>query len=188
MEYRLKADGCLNFREAMTLIKSLVELAIPEVTFMSAYAKGTEPDLNRNPVITYKVIRRQPADKEIKMRPREFLSDGENGIQIYGQRFDYQVEFAIWGSTNDEVDEVLDKFEDMINIYRGNLMKSGIQQIIFMEQLNDDPDEWKKKLICRPLHYLIRFERLTIIKGPLLKVVTVRTGQGLTFEILNEEE
>lgn len=187
-EYRIKAAACSSFDDLTTLLKSLLAVTSPEVTFMDSYSRGTQPDLNKNPIITYRIVSRKPADKELKPQLRESIRSDTEHLDIYGQKFEYIVEFCIWADTNRQADEVLDKFEDTINVYKGNILNSGVQRFIFLEQLEDEAENRKNKLICRPLHYLIRLERLTISKGPLLKLITVRANEGLIFKIMNEEE
>jgi hypothetical protein len=189
MEFRLKSEKASSFEDFVTLLKSLLEITMPGVTFFSAFSYGNEPRLDQNPIITYQVIDRLVGDKELKPKHREtILTDTNEAITIYGQKFDYVVEFNIWGESNEQVEKSLDTFEDVINTYTGDLVRSGVQRIQFLEQLQDKEHPWKDKLLCRPLRYLIRIERHTVIKEPLLKTITVRTDEGLILKISNEEE
>lgn len=188
MEFRLQSEGCSNFRDFITLLNSLLEATMPEITFMAANAYGPEPLLNRNPIITFKVKNRKPAAKDIKPRYRQTIKTELNEtFQIFAQQFDYYVEFNVWGESSEQVDLILDKFEDVLLTYQGDLLRSGIQRMVFLEQGEDVEHSWKDKLICRPLQYLVRLERQTIVQDSLLKTITVRTGQGLVFKIKKEE-
>lgn len=186
-DFRLKADGCSNYDDFTTLLKSLVNITMPKVTFMHAFTRGADPDLNKNPIITYHVISRKPADKEIKPQVRETIITDTEHLTIYGQKFDYVIEFNVWADTNVEADEIMNNFEDIIITYKGDMMNSGIQKIFFLEQLEDDPENGKNKLLCRPLRYLVRFERITVVKGSMLNLVVVRTNDGLVFQITEQD-
>lgn len=188
MEYRLKADGCLDFGDFTTLIKSLVQAVTPDAQFIPAFSHGMEPSDVKTPTITYKVLVRVPL--EVKKRVREAILDGENSILVKAQKFKYTVEFCIWAENSIQADKTMNDFELMLETYTGELKQSGIQEILFLEQSEDTSGKWNFKLVNRTLVYDMTLERITPVKQSLLQMVTVRTNEGLIFNIVdhNEEE
>lgn len=119
------------------------------------------------PRITYKVLRRlRNSDfKDIKPRYRTTIEhpyEPGNFIELWGQIFDVYVEFQIFAKTQTEADEVMEEFEEFINLYKGTLKDRGVQDITFYAQGEDKASEiGRMQLAIRTLQYTVRLEKLT---------------------------
>lgn len=188
-EERLQADGCCSFDDFTTLMKSLVTNTMKNTRFVEAFPRGNDPENIKPPIITYKVISRIPSEKrELKPRYREAPFEDPNNqnqtISVLGQQFDYTVEFIIWGESNDQANKIAKDFEEMLATYAGDIKKTGVQELLFLSQGEDNSStQWRDKLANRPLYYLVRLERLFIHTSQKLRLITARVNGELVFTI-----
>lgn len=119
------------------------------------------------PRITYRVLRRlRNSDfKDIKPRYRTTIEhpyEPGNFMELWGQVFDVYVEFSIFAVTQTEADELMDEFEDFIQLYKGKFRERGVQEIIFYAQDEDDVQQsGRLQLAVRRLQFTVRLEKLT---------------------------
>ena len=131
---------------------------------------------------------RVPSNKEITPKIRELPFEDPNQpnktILIYGQKFDYIIEFSIWCATNESANKLMNEFEDTLIIYKGDLMRSGVQNILFNQQLEDNSESSSRvKLAHRTLLYQVRLEKLTSVSSSKLNMITVRVNGDLVFKV-----
>jgi hypothetical protein len=96
-----------GFSGFTSLMRSLLQNVMPEVTYTSAWPQGTQVK-ETVPAITYKVISRIPS-KNIKPTIRQSLPDPDfpgHTVDVYGQFFDVVVEFSVWSDRSYEADGI----------------------------------------------------------------------------------
>jgi hypothetical protein len=121
------------------------------------------------PVITYQVLKRR-AKKEIKPRLREMvneLTDDENSrrtVEIWGQKFECQVQFNVFASVYSEAEQVMEHFEETIIKHTGFFKKNGVAELFFEEHITDSHfDTLRESLSIRSLIYYVEIEKLTVM-------------------------
>lgn len=169
---RQKADkGCSLF-ECISMIATLVELTMPEVTFEPDEGKVMSLDAMQNfdkPVITYTVIERE-TDKEIKPRIRQTVvekdvnTEEERVGEIWGQKFKCLVQFNIFASVYKQAEQVMEKFEETIIKHTGFLKRNGVAEIFFDKHVTDSHfDTMRETLSIRNIQYYVEIEKLTVM-------------------------
>ena len=112
-----------------------------------------------------------------KKRFRESFDDPEHpGLKVYtyGQEFDNMVEFKIWAKTNKTANARAMWFEDFMEQWRWYFEASGIKRVNYEERGEDmhlSPEN--VKLVCRPLCYYVRTEKITVVKEYMLRSLVV---------------
>jgi hypothetical protein len=177
-----------------------------KVTFASAYPKVSETDSINTPIITYSLITKRPAEfnktTEIKPRIRETIksknlvdNDADlKAIDVYGQMFDYYIEFQVWAETGEEADITMENFQEFMFKYTGYFKKLGVNEILFEEaNANQDTAKWRSELINRNLIYRIRIDEIVGVVCPAIENIEIYpTLDGIHFEVralvLTEEQ
>jgi hypothetical protein len=120
------------------------------------------------PAITYRIIRREinSSFKDLKPRFRGTIRhpymDGEY-IELYGQIFDVWVEFCIYSKSAEEADELTIELEEFLQTYAGFFKQSGVQEILFHAQGEDEVlEEARLGIAKRKLLYTMRFEKIIV--------------------------
>lgn len=119
------------------------------------------------PRITYRILRRlRNSDfKDIKPRFRQMVPhpyEPGNFMELWGQVFDVYIEFAFFAATQTEADELMEEFEDFIQLYKGTLKDRGVQEIMFYAQDEDEVIQvGRLEMAVRRLQYTVRLEKLT---------------------------
>lgn len=163
--------GCTLF-ECISMIATLVELAMPGVRFEPDEGKVMSLDAMQNfdkPVITYSVVQRE-TKSEIKPRLRELIeeADGNNGEkrvgEVWGQKFKCLIQFNVFASVYKEAEQVMEKFEETIIQHAGFLKRNGVAEIFFNRHLTDSHfDTMRETLSIRNLEYYVEIEKLTVM-------------------------
>jgi len=133
------------------------------------------------PYITYKIKSRKPKG-EIKARYRQEISDTSDGEtrlgDIYGQKFECFVQFNFFAHGYNEVEELMDRFEDMMTTYTGYLKRNGVAELLFYEQLTDDDfNIFRQEISVRNLIYRVEIEKLTVIFKEKIKDIEIILNQ-----------
>lgn len=120
------------------------------------------------PTITYRIIRREinSSFKDLKPRYRTTIKhpyiEGEY-IELYGQIFDIWVEFCIYSKSAEEADELTIELEEFLQTYAGFFKASGVQEILFHAQGEDEVlEEARIGIAKRKLLYTVRFEKIIV--------------------------
>lgn len=162
--------GCTLF-ECISMIATLVELAMPGVRFEPDEGKVMSLDAMQNfdkPVITYSVVQRE-TKSEIKPRLRELIEEADNTGEkrvgeIWGQKFKCLIQFNVFASVYKEAEQVMEKFEETIIQHAGFLKRNGVAEIFFNRHLTDSHfDTMRETLSIRNLEYYVEIEKLTVM-------------------------
>lgn len=125
------------------------------------------------------------ADRRIRSRmrlQREILPDPDNpGMKIftYGQEYDNWVTFRIWAKTNKVANKRAMWFENLIDEWRWYFEASGVKRVLYDERMEDvhiSPDN--RKLVCRPLSYFVRTEKVSTTKEFTLRSLIAEGSLG----------
>lgn len=129
------------------------------------------------PVVVYRLTDRRPAEGIAEKRPRHRdtvvdPNSPDRYVLLMGQVFDYFVQFDVMAKSNDEADDLLDKFENFILTYTPFFKESGVNQIWFERQLPDDViTAWRDPVFVRSLVYRLRMEKIVpVVVGQLNQV------------------
>lgn len=146
-------------------------------------------------VITYNILSRKPgtfenqkvsqamSDRNIRQRTkifREAYADPDNpGSRIYtfGQWFDNLVEFDMCARTNKTANKRALWFEDFMETWAWYFKANGVLDIRFEERGADAisaPEN--RKLAIRPMTYLVRTEKITVIREHTLRSLIVASS------------
>jgi hypothetical protein len=189
MELRLNTRAISGFTSLMGVIKQALKVNMPNVTFTSTSPETTPTESVNTPIISYKMISKEPGDmknaKEIKPRLRETITlaeedmDGIEGnglagraIEVWGQMFDYDVEFSVYGHSDDEAAITADKFQQFMFKYTGYLKKLGVSEIIFTRMKHDDTST---TMPCKKINYYMRIDEVVGIKAPGVENIDIET-------------
>ena len=163
--------GCTLF-ECISMIATLVELAMPNIKFEPDEGKVMSLDAMQNfnqPIITYSVVDRE-TKKELKPRLRETIEEidvdtGDKRIgEVWGQKFKCLVQFNIFASVYKDAEQVMEKFEETILKHTGFLKRNGVAEIFFDKHLTDSRfDTMRETLSIRNLQYYVEIEKLTVM-------------------------
>lgn len=174
-----KADKSANLFDLIKMINKLVTITMPDVLFIPEEGKVLATDaMNKieKPFITYKILSRIPK-KEIKARIREDIeeiSDDEDkrAGEVWGQKFECNIQFNIFASVYDKAEEVMEHFEELITSYTGFFKKNGIAEILFKKQYTDESYvNLRETLSVRNLCYYVEIEKLTVIFREKIKEI-----------------
>lgn len=169
---RQKSDKGATLYDFIKMVDKLVELTIPNAKFIPDEGKVMTLDAMTNfncPVITYQVLKRKPK-KEIKPRLREMLNEitsdtnEQRTAEIWGQKFECQVQFNVFASVYSEAEQVMENFEETIIKHAGFFKKNGVAELFFEEHITDSHfDTLRESLSIRSLIYYVEIEKLTVM-------------------------
>jgi hypothetical protein len=184
----LSENPCVNYLAFIELVKVAVRnMWGNKVVFTAAYP---DAKLDVTPVITHKINLREPGSvgshREIKPRQRYTgRTDTGETYQVWGQFFDYHIQFDVWGSTGDEADKTVGELEALLAQYTGYFMKKGVVQLIFERQLNDTATKaWRAELNNRSLVYYLKLDETKVTTVGDMKVIDVN---AMVQDLLNIE-
>ena len=169
---RQKADKGATLYDFIKMVDKLVELTIPNAKFIPDEGKVMTLDAMTNfdcPVITFQVLKRKPK-KEIKPRLREMLNEvtddtsTQRTAEIWGQKFECQVQFNVFASVYSEAEQVMENFEETIIKHAGFFKRNGVAELFFEEHITDSHfDTLRESLSIRSLIYYVEIEKLTVM-------------------------
>lgn len=117
---------------------------------------------------------------------RQHYSDPENpGLVIVerGRMFDNEVFFKIMAKTNKIANRRALWFESLIDRYRWLLQANGVNRIEYLRRESDAIfSPGKTKIVVRPLFYLIRTERVEVIKEFELRSIVLQSSLDRSHE------
>lgn len=169
---RYKSVKSCTFYEFISMIQKITERTIGQKQNVLFYPEeGKIPvesfsTQTSGTIITYKLITREPI-KEIGYRHRESIVEyDEQGKphrkgEVLGQKQQILVQFDFFSPTVREVEEVMNKFEENMILYKGYLMQNGVGEIIFQRQETDEKLEtFRQSTSVRSLIYYVEIEKL----------------------------
>lgn len=179
----------------MKVIQGAIKANWPELDFTASYPKVKDTQSVSTPIITYQLELKKPADvngvKEIKPRLRETIKVPEQiietmdesfvhregaAMEVWGQMFDYYIDFNVYGSNADEADEAADRLQQFMFKYTGYLMKLGVLQIVFEELRNNPGEKNKANIPCRTVSYMFRIDEIVGAKVPHIENIIIETS------------
>lgn len=121
-----------------------------------------------HPFISYRVISRKPLNEYKPTTKEEIIEHDENNEQRPGElktiTFKCLVQFNIFASENKVANQVMERFEELMLSYAGYLMKQGVRQVYFKEQITDeDYNTFRDTLSVRNLIYYVEIEKMMVI-------------------------
>lgn len=128
------------------------------------------------PIVIYRTHKRSP-QKEIKPRFRETINDASNPnktINVYGQKFDYIVEFNIIDSTDENAEYTMYELEDIMLTYAGYFMSQGVSNIRLLEQTQDESVTLKEECFKKTVFYSVTLERITLVSDEKIQTIISR--------------
>lgn len=170
-----------------------IDGAVTKIQFTEEYPE--KDDNIEGEVITYNILSRKPgtfenqrtsqamSDRNIRQRTgffREAYADPDNpGSRIYtfGQWFDNLVEFDMCARTNKTANQRALWFEDFMDTWTWFFKVNGVLDIRYEERGADAvhaPEN--RKLAIRPLIYLVRTEKVTVIREHTLRSLIVASS------------
>lgn len=169
----------LSYREFIVLIHELL-VAVWGPEWGERFGPQAPPSHPvNNPYIKYRLLRRTPTQDisgNSEPRLRDEIQDAQdpgNSFAVYGQLFDCLIEFECIAPTPDQADELAERFEEFMLIYRPYLISRGVRKILFVEQDADRHDtSTKESSYGRPLVYLVRLDHVTAVPISILEAVS----------------
>lgn len=153
--------------------------------------------------ITFKVVRSMPGEldenarfspggrREIKPRRRETglghrLSTNKM-TNIEGQWFSNYVQFDLFTRTNDEAEDMVEWFEEFMDLYKYVFMYAGISKMHYWMRLEDEElVRWKTGLSVRSVQYYIRTERLYEVDVNRVRQINITLLDLITTQLEHE--
>jgi hypothetical protein len=164
LDDRLRSDRPITFLQFVDELRRLWEAAGKKGNIVRSKPKDDEAQY---PLITYRLLKRliNQDFKDYKPRYRDVIehpyAPGQF-VELYGQIFDVWVEFKIYSLTQEEADELVIEFEDFLQLYAGFFKRSGVQDIRFYAQEEDEVNtDSRVPVAVRTLQYQFRFEKVT---------------------------
>ena len=179
LKERLLADGNMTIEDFHDTLKALLDAAWGEDwgMYIDDEPTGSTPESIRFPIIAYDTTNRVPTKEIATKKPRLFHygvdpNNPGDSIYVYRQWFDYTIRFDVWAQTNKECSATASRLEDLLLTYAGYIKSCGVDEITFLsEGIDLAPDKWRLEGIVKSIRYLIRIQRITIIRKKTLKEV-----------------
>lgn len=180
---QLKADKSASLFDFIKMIDRIVSITMKDLKVKFIPDEGKVIHLSNDqpldtPMITYKLISRKPKG-ELKPRFREsFVEDKDDREsrfgEIYGQKFECELQFNIFASVYEVAEQVMERFEDMMITYAGYFKKNGVGELLFKQQCTDEAfSKMRQTLSIRNLSYYVEVEKLTVIMEESIKVIDI---------------
>lgn len=171
----LRANKSANFDDFIEMVNRIIKKVLGKykVDFSpdeGARVKVPSTETLDNPHIQFTIVERVPRSDSIKPRPRDYFEEtnpngtkGRKGI-VYGQIFDYKIQFDILASDYKTANQVMILFEDAMFNYTAYIKKNGVNEIIFLKQFTDSNlDVYRNTVSVRSLQYRVSIERNRLI-------------------------
>ena len=180
---QLKADKSASLFDFIKMIDRIVSITMKDLQVKFIPDEGKIIHLSNDqpldtPMITYKLISRKPKG-ELKPRFRESFVEDKDDYEsrfgeIYGQKFECELQFNIFASVYEVAEQVMERFEDMMITYAGYFKKNGVGELLFKQQCTDETfSKMRQTLSIRNLSYYVEVEKLTVIMEESIKVIDI---------------
>ena len=188
-------EGNLNFSTFADAVYVLLEKLWGKEwgKFLMERPSGLDAKNVKMPTITYQLRKIEPGDigrgqRERKPRKRgsyEILFNGEKRTVIEeGQIMDAEVVFTVYATSNLEAIQTTDAFMDVIHTGKGFLLKKGLRNIWFKENIEKDIQS-RENIIAREVVYDVKFER--IFKTMPGNIESIDVEADTLYDILRKE-
>jgi hypothetical protein len=175
-----------NFPQFIKMLRDTWYMISPKgVQFIHAYPvkDGENIESIQSPIIDYIVFRKHPSDmgseKEIKPRIRVINRDPNNPQQtstVFAQRFTYIVDFGIWGTDWDEVEELQEQFEEFMLTYAGMFKELGVSELIYQEATENfsRTSSTRAGLVSSHIFYRVDIEKTLEVFNQIIESIKVK--------------
>lgn len=182
-----QAEGSMDYDAFIKHIKYLIDASWGSDWghFTSEAPNVSDPKNVKYPIITHRLDEMKPGvvggnTREIKPRLRYSgnIKDPNGthpkGVNVYGQVFDSEVVFEIYGETNGEVQELARDFRAVISTFTPFLKQKGLGELRLLSVSNPQRDSGIRDLSrVRRIHYYVRFEELVEVPTNILRIIDV---------------
>lgn len=165
IDNRLRSEKPITYLSFIDEFRRLWEAAGKKGKIVRQEPLGEEATY---PTITFRVIRRviNPHFKDLKPRFRSVVEHPlmeHEYVEIYGQIFDVWLELCVYSPSAEEADELVLEVEDFLQTYAGFFKASGVQELQFFAQGEDEVlTQGRLSIAKRKLQYTIRFEKIIV--------------------------
>lgn len=166
-----RADKSASFDDFISMVNMITTKALKkyDISFSPDEGKRLRVDPSQplaKPHIQFSIIDRVPQRMQKKPRAREEFSEidangaaGRKGI-IYGQVFDYIIQFDVLASDYITANQVMNSFEDAMFTYTAYFKKNGVSEMFFHRQFTDiNLDAYRDNVSVRSLQYAVSIEK-----------------------------
>jgi len=174
MPPQLRADGNLDYRQFITLVKNLWKEVHPDIPIRPVQSQ----QYSKYPVIVYGLELRKPMNAEPKKRFRtlQHQVDEEHHLRITAQRFDNVVTFTVITENNPDMCEaIIETFEDFMAEYTPVFKQYGVSEFLYVRRLpdreNTRPDEDVEE---RSVAYQVTLEKIIVTELDKLNEIVIR--------------
>lgn len=184
---RLRAEGSItSVRKAMENIKHIIDAVTTDekrIGFGEDYNHGKSVI----PFICYKTIERKlgpatPFGKKKLDKPIQEVVDGKltgDAFQLDIKFFECVIEFNIFANNTKEASEILEIFEDSLETYKGELKKSGIQDLKMLREVSPTTSSMHEYYPSKTILYSFSLQKITSTRLSTLKNVSVIVKENI---------
>jgi hypothetical protein len=142
-------------------------------------AKGEDPNVIKTPQINYGVnLREITPNSNPKATLTDTINEVVNGkntgdtLQVYRKFYDCIIEFNFWDTTSKGCRDLMDKFEDLIDLYSGYLKSQGISEIFFLKEV---PPSYSLNYVegtpMKCIYFFVRLEKIKTVRLSVIKEI-----------------
>lgn len=139
------------------------------------------------PTITYKIVSRENSKKTpIKNKKLgiidEMIDDKPTGdvFEEYIKIQDCILEIDVYSINNSSSEELAERFEDIIDMYIGQLKKLGISEMYFLKEIPPEDSYEEKNNPHKTLIYYLELQKLNLVRQSTIKNIKVQLKETLT--------
>jgi hypothetical protein len=182
---RLRSEGnAHNITMVGELISHLLSAAWGNEwgSFIPAYSY-TKATL---PTITYRIISRENSKKTpIKYKKLgiidEIVDEKPTGdvFEEYIKVQDCLLEIDIYTQNNSSSEELAEKFEDIIDMYIGQLKKLGVSEMYFVKEIPSEDSYEERNEPHKTLIYFLELQKLNLVRQSTIKNIKIQLVETL---------
>jgi len=187
----------LQYQDFDNYIKFEHEFPESLLNIVSANSLGTivnKPPMA--PTVTWSIKVKEPGSlgepfgskKELKPRLRESTKDPfvpGYTVEIYGQWFEYIVQFDAWAQDFRTTERLLSWVEQFLKLYSGYLRRNGIANMLFWKRTSEMQETaWRQQFPCKSTQFYFRTEELeAVYQRDILKIdISLGTSEVLPYK------
>lgn len=171
---RLTSETSASVDDFIYMLSKVCKKVMKKMNVELVPNEGDRPSVDQkeqidHPYIYFKILRCEPV-KELKPRIRQDcvdvkIKDNQEELSqprdIWGQQFNYLIQFDIYAGAYKEVTEVMKIFEDIIFTYTAYFKREGVKDLRFLRRITDSNlDIYRQKCSIRSLQYSVDIEKL----------------------------
>lgn len=146
------------------------------------------------PGIAWSIVRRTPGLERIdnhkpSRKGTAYYNQNQEVILLYTQLQTVTYSFEIYGNDENEVDEIVDAFEDFLYTIQGELQARGVVNFLFEEEISEDVMRSSTKksedLYTRVLRYTGYLHKKYILSYPMLNRIVIKGANNFidTYDV-----